>query len=171
MRRNQFHGAGGMGRFLVVALTINASVLWAIILAQAAFAGSFLSGTGDALGWHERNAAVIGFGSLGQLVLATLAAMVGSPRWPVVVTTLIFLAVGNQISLGYDRDLDVHVPLGVGLFGAQTGTTLWLLRRRLPHRPSPSPHGSALPRQEAGRTFGGVSRGLFQKRQQGGADG
>lgn len=74
--------------------------------------------------------AVIGFGALGQLVLATLAALAGHARWPVVASTVIFLAIGNEISLGYDRDLAVHVPLGVAVFGAQTAMALSLLGRR-----------------------------------------
>ncbi len=115
---------------LTIALIVNAALLWVAILMQAAFAGSFLSGGSDALGWHERNAAVIGFGALGQLVLATLGALAGHARWPVIASMVIFLAIGNQISLGYDRDLAVHVPLGVAVFGAQTATALSLAAER-----------------------------------------
>lgn len=73
---------------------------------------------------------MIGFGALGQLVLATLAAFIGHARWPIIASTVIFFAIGNQISLGYDRDLAVHVPLGVAVFGAQTATVLSLVWRR-----------------------------------------
>lgn len=114
---------------LTVALVVNAVLLWLAILVQAALAGSFLGGEREALGWHERNAAVIGFGALGQLVLATLAALAGHARWPVIVSTVIFLAIGNQITLGYDRDLAVHVPLGVAVFGTQTAMAVSLVRR------------------------------------------
>lgn len=130
MRRDARLFAGRARGVLTVALVVNAALLWVAILVQAAFAGSFLSGGSDALEWHERNAAVIGFGALGQLVLATLAAAAGHARWPVVASIVIFLAIGNQISLGYDRDLAVHVPLGVAVFGAQTATSLSLVARR-----------------------------------------
>lgn len=127
--------AARAGGVLTVALAVNAAVLWVAILVQAAFAGVFLSGGGEALAWHERNAAVIGFGALGQLVLASLAALAGQVRWPVVASIVVFLAIGNQISLGYERDLAVHVPLGVAVFGAQTATALSLVtRRRRPAR-------------------------------------
>lgn len=115
-------------RPLTIALVVNAILLWLAILVQAAFAGSALGGETDTLGWHEQNAAVIGFGALGQLVLATLAAFAGQVRWPAIASTVIFLAIGNQITLGYDRDLAVHVPLGVAVFGAQTATALSLVR-------------------------------------------
>ncbi len=72
--------AGGV---LTVALVINAASLWVAILVQAAFAGSFLGGGSDALAWHERNAMVIGFAALGQLVLATLGVFTRHARWPV----------------------------------------------------------------------------------------
>ncbi|CAN5232312.1 hypothetical protein BH20ACT9_BH20ACT9_11920 [soil metagenome] len=130
MRRDVRQFAGRARRLLTVALIVNAGLLWLAILVQAAFAGSFLNGASDALAWHERNAAVTGFGALGQLVLATLAAFAGHARWPVIASTVIFLAIGNQISLGYDRDLAVHVPLGVAVFGAQTATALSLVARR-----------------------------------------
>jgi hypothetical protein len=130
MRRQLWQRTDRVRSVLSVALTVNAGLLWVAILVQAGFAGSFLNGTTAALTWHEANAAVIGFGSLGQLVLASLAALAGHARWPVVASGLIFFAVGNQISLGYDRDLAVHVPLGVAVFGAQTATVLSLLARR-----------------------------------------
>lgn len=112
---------------LPVALGLNAALVWVAVLVQAALAGSFLDGTGDALAWHEANAAVIGFAALGQLVLATLAALAGHPRWPVLAGAVIFLAIGNQVSLGYDRDLAVHVPLGVAVFGGQSAMVLALV--------------------------------------------
>ena len=130
MRPNVGQFAGRPRRVLAVALIVNAALLSVAILIQAAFAGSFLGGASDALTWHERNAAVIGFGALGQLVLATLAAFAGHARWPVIASTVIFIAIGNQITLGYDRDLAVHVPLGVAVFGAQTATALSLVARR-----------------------------------------
>ncbi|MDQ3573460.1 MAG: hypothetical protein M3378_11910 [Actinomycetota bacterium] len=130
MRRHLRQFAPGARGVLAVALTVNAGLLWVAILVQAAFAGSFLNGASDALAWHEGNAAVIGFGALGQLVFATLAALAGHARWPAAASTVIFLAIGNQITLGYDSDLAVHVPLGVAIFGAQTATALSLGARR-----------------------------------------
>ncbi len=117
-------------RVVSVALVVNAALLWLAILVQAAFAGTFLDGTSEALARHSANAALIGFGALSQLVLATLAALAGHVRWPVVASGVIFFAVGNQISLGYDRDLALHVPLGVAVFRAQTARVLSLARRR-----------------------------------------
>ncbi len=130
MRREVRQPAERVRRVISVALVVNAALLWLAILVQAAFAGSSLNGASDALARHEANAAVIGFGALGQLVLATLAALAGHARWPVVASAVIFFAVGNQISLGYARDLAVHVPLGVAVFGGQTATVLSLARRR-----------------------------------------
>lgn len=139
-----------LGRVVSVALVVNAALLWLAILVQAALAGSFLNGTSDALARHEANAAVIGFGALGQLVLATLAAIAGRARWPAVATAAMFLAVGHQISLGYERDLAVHVPLGVALFAAQTATVLLLVWRRNPP-PGAARHRAAPVKVEAHR--------------------
>ncbi len=130
MRREVRQLLDRVRRVLSVSLVVNAALLWLAILLQAAFAGTFLDGTSDALAGHQANAALIGFGALGQLVLATLAALAGHVRWPVVASGVIFLAVGNQISLGYDGDLAVHVPLGVSVFGAQTALVLLLVGRR-----------------------------------------
>ena len=149
MRRQLLHLTERARPVLSVALTVNAALLWLAILAQAGFAGSFLNGRTDALAWHEANAAVIGFGALGQLVLATFAALAGHARWPIVVSAVIFFAVGNQISLGYDRDLSVHVPLGVAVFGAQTATALLLIARR--HAAPAARRGAALADAEAPR--------------------
>lgn len=155
MRRDLRQPTDRGRRALPTALTVNAALLWLAILVQAAFAGSFLSGASDALAWHEANAAVIGFAALGQLMLATFAALAGRARWPVIASGVIFFAIGNQISLGYDRDLAVHVPLGVAVFGAQTATVLSLVFGR---RSRPRSAARARPLRWRRRHAGSPSR-------------
>ena len=130
MRRELRHFAGRVRGVLAIALVVNGALLWVAILVQAGVRREFSQRRTDALAWHERNATVIGFGALGQLVLAPLAALAGRARWPVIASLVIFLAIGNQITLGYDGDLAVHVPLGVAVFGAQTATALSLVATR-----------------------------------------
>jgi hypothetical protein len=89
-----------------------------LVLAQAAFAGRYLSGDAAGLRLHERNAELIVTLALVQLILAVLVWRPGrGPAWPALASLALWLAEVAQMSLGYGRVLGVHVPLGVAIFG------------------------------------------------------
>jgi hypothetical protein len=114
-----------------------------LVLAQAALAGQFLSGHPAWLAWHERNAYVIFFLSIAQLVIATTVARRRGPAWPVAVSGLLVVATPLQTGLGYARQLALHVPLGMAVFGL----TIWLLvglsHQRAPATTTSSPRPPA----------------------------
>ena len=90
----------------------------ALVLAQAVFAGRYLSGDAAGLRLHERNAELIVMLAFVQLVLAVLVWRPGrGPAWPALASLALWLAEVAQMSLGYGRVLGVHVPLGVAIFG------------------------------------------------------
>jgi hypothetical protein len=102
-----------------------------LVLAQAAFAGQFLSGNAAARLWHQGNAELIQLVALAQLVAAAVAWARGGPAWPTAASGLLLLAVGAQVALGYTHQVAVHVPLGVAILGL----TVWLLAGLHPARP------------------------------------
>lgn len=87
--------------------------------AQAMFAGKFLAGNYDALGWHDSNSWV-----LTSLIVALAVIVVveyrlsAGPRWPMVVAGVMILAEGAEVALGKNNLLELHVPLGVALICA-----------------------------------------------------
>ena len=110
----------------------------ALVLAQAAFAGRYLSGDAAGLRLHERNAELIVTLALVQLVLAVLVWRPGrGPAWPALASLALWLAEVAQMSLGYGRLLGVHVPLGVAIFGLTVALAIgsWRLTRTARERP------------------------------------
>jgi hypothetical protein len=113
-------GSGGGG---VAALFWLTSVQAALVFAQAALAGQFLNGNQGALNLHEVNAEVIPLVTIAQLVMAIRVWRRRKVAWPTAAAALLLVAIVLQVGFGYSRQLAVHVPLGVAIFG----TTLWLL--------------------------------------------
>jgi hypothetical protein len=110
----------------------------ALVLAQAAFAGRYLSGDAAGLRLHERNAELIVTLAMVQLVLAVLVWRPGrGPAWPALASLALWLAEVAQMSLGYGRVLGVHVPLGMAIFGLTVALAIgtWRLPRTGRERP------------------------------------
>ena len=110
----------------------------ALVLAQAAFAGRYLSGDAAGLRLHERNAELIVTLAVVQLVLAVLVWRPGrGPAWPALASLALWLAEVAQMSLGYGRVLGVHVPLGMAIFGLTVVLAIgtWRLPRTGRERP------------------------------------
>lgn len=120
---------GRVRRPATVALVAISVALAALVLAQAALAGAHLDGDPGALDTHARNAELIGFTTLAQVLAAALLALAGGPRWPLVVSLVAFVLTGNQIGWGRERALDAHVPVGVALLGAHTALAVALSTR------------------------------------------
>lgn len=103
------------------------------VFSQAALAGSFLSGSDAAVKFHELNGWVILAICAAQIVIAAvLMRSRVSSLWLVLGSVLLFLAEGLQFGSGYGRFLDVHVPLGVLIFGAVTWQTISMFLKRSP---------------------------------------
>ncbi len=97
-----------------------------VVLAQPVLAGWYLTGDVDAITVHG----VLGSG-LAVLGLFTIAATLlyvlgGRGRlWVAPVGVVLFLADGIQIGAGYERNLGLHVPLGVAIIVASVLLTVW----------------------------------------------
>jgi len=102
--------------------------LYAVMaVAQPVLAGRYLSGGYEAIQWHAVIGGLLMVGAIGAFCCALLHATVGrGPAWPVLAVTIVFLAQGVQIGMGYSRALAVHVPLGVGIVAAVLSLAVWV---------------------------------------------
>jgi len=101
----------------------------ALALGQAVLAGSFLSGHYDALSQHELNAMLTGTVATVQLVAAILLWRPGrGPGWPAIASLVLLVTETVQITVGYGRELAVHVPLGVMIIAATLLMLVWAWR-------------------------------------------
>lgn len=96
------------------------------VLAQPVLAGRFLSGDVDAIAVHGTIGsllAVVGMAAIGATLLYVLG---GRGRlWVAPVGLALFLADGIQIGAGFTRNLELHVPLGVGIIVASVLLAVW----------------------------------------------
>ena len=98
-------------------------------LAQPVFAGGYLMGDLDSLFAHSVNAMVVTGLDVIQLVCAIVYFWKGRGRaWPIWASLAIALAAEVQVGVGFERQLVVHLPLGVALVVGQVLTTVWLFR-------------------------------------------
>jgi hypothetical protein len=103
------------------------------VLTQSVFAGEFLAGSDSAVKFHEFT---------GWTILALAAVQIGvtgilmrsgsTSLWLFSGSFFVFLAAGLQVGTGYGRFLNVHIPLGVIIFGAVTGQTIAVFSSRNP---------------------------------------
>ncbi|NAS21934.1 hypothetical protein GT755_09580 [Herbidospora sp. NEAU-GS84] len=98
------------------------------VLGQALLAGLFVTGDADLLSWHESNAGITYSLLLVQMVVAFLLWRRARVVWPLWATGGLVVAESAQIWVGMSRDLAVHFPLGMSIFGASAVMTLLLWR-------------------------------------------
>jgi len=103
-------------------------------VAQAAFAGSFLSGHYDVLMAHLVTAMVMVAVAVVQAVTTVFLRRAGGPRSVLLVGLLFPLIVAGQGGLGMERVLSLHVPLGVFLVVGLLRLAAWAWRTPLPAR-------------------------------------
>lgn len=99
-------------------------------LTQAVFAGRFLAGSYGMLQAHLDNAN-FGVSSISaiQIIVAVLYWRPGGGRgWPVLASLALTGAEAIQITLGLNRVLGVHVPLGVLIIVAAGWFAIWTWR-------------------------------------------
>jgi hypothetical protein len=101
------------------------------LLAQPALAGEFLSGSDQAVRFHELLAWVIlGLCSI-QIALATVGLRIGvATYWLPIGSALLLLAESLQTGVGYGRFLRVHIPLGAIEFAVVLVQTVSVFRSR-----------------------------------------
>ena len=103
-------------------------------VAQAAFAGIFLSGHYDVLMAHLATAMVMVAVAVVQAVTALFLRRAGGPRSVLLVGLLFPLLVAGQGGLGMGRVLSLHVPLGVLFVVGLLRLAAWAWRTPLPAR-------------------------------------
>lgn len=100
------------------------------VFAQSVFAGEFLSGSDSPVRFHEWTGwAILAICTLQVVIAAILLRSGKTSLWLVLGSTLLLLAEGLQTGTGYGRFLNVHIPLGVIIFGAVTGQAIAVWRR------------------------------------------
>ncbi len=107
-------------RWVNPALRLGAAVTAALVVLQASLAGLSLTGSSEALEWHQRIG--VDYVTLVELIVLVLAVLNWRPgrgaAWPALVALLALLALFVQIVTGFERVLGVHLPSGVLIFGA-----------------------------------------------------
>jgi hypothetical protein len=120
-------------RWTVWLLGALTGVQLGLVMAQAVFAGSFLTGNGAALRMHEMlGTEVLTSVSLAQFVSAILVWRPGRrSAWPILVAAVTFGLIFMQIEWGFGNHLTLHVPNALAIFAAQF-VILGLLRPSTP---------------------------------------
>ena len=119
-------------RWINLVLRIGATLQVVLVVVQASLAGLSLTGSSEALEWHQ-TIGVEGITSFALIVLllAVLNWRPGHGRaWPALVALVAMLALLLQIETGFSRTLGVHLPTGVLIFGSN----LWIALRGRPSR-------------------------------------
>src|SRR5690348_8947748 len=99
-------------------------------MAQAVFAGQFLSGIDSPVVFHAWTGWFVLGLSLAQIAASVALNRFGGPLWLVVSSIFLCLAESLQVGTGYGRFLGVHIPLGVLVFGAVVWQALWAFRKQ-----------------------------------------
>jgi hypothetical protein len=103
------------------------------VLAQSVFAGQFLSGADGPVRFHELTGwIIVAIAAIQVLLAAVLMRPGGTSLWFLFGSIFLLLAEGLQAGTGYGRFLNVHVPLGVIIFGAVIALTISAFRITAP---------------------------------------
>lgn len=95
-------------------------------LAQPVLAGRYLTGDVDAIAAHAAVGSALA--AIGLVTTAVALAYVAAGRgslWMLPVAVGWFLAVGFQVGMGYSRQMQLHVPLGVALAVVAALLAIW----------------------------------------------
>jgi len=107
------------------------AVLHAIaICVQPIAIGSYLNGSLTGLRIHEPVGIALTFVGLGQLVVAIVYWRSGGHPAAPVAAALIMSAEAVQAAMGFNKQLAIHIPLGIALIGSTVGFAIWSCRRR-----------------------------------------
>jgi hypothetical protein len=99
------------------------------LLWQFASAGRLLSGS-DVLDLHKAGAYAVHVTTLLLAVATFLHSRAGGPRWPVVVSAVVFVCTFIQAAVGHAQNLSAHVPGALALTVGIVWVTAWAFSRR-----------------------------------------
>ena len=86
------------------------------VLAQPVLAGRYLTGDVDAIEVHGLVGSLLSLVAMALIAGAIAYVLGGRGRlWVLPAAVLLFFAEGFQIGMGYSRQLQVHIPLGVAI--------------------------------------------------------
>lgn len=103
------------------------------VFAQSVLAGQFLSGIDRPVKFHEWTGwGVLAISAIQVIIVAVFMRSGKSSLWLFFGSILVFLAEGLQVGTGYGRFLEVHIPLGVVVFGAVTWQAISAFLRPTP---------------------------------------
>ncbi|MEU4411038.1 hypothetical protein AB0F88_41585 [Streptosporangium sp. NPDC023963] len=115
--------------WIVWSLRVTATLHLVTVLGQAVIAGMFVTGEVDLLAHHSLGATVTSVLLGLQLIAAiTLWRPGRGPLWPLGVSVLQATLVNAQIVLGQERQLAMHIPLAMVIFGLAVSMTAWTWR-------------------------------------------
>jgi len=121
-----------------VGLVILRSVLLCHVLAiltQSIFAGQFLSGSDSEVKFHEWTGWVILAISLTQIGIMVALVRSGAVSLMLLFGSIfVLLGEGLQVGTGYGRFLNVHIPLGVIIFGIVAAQTVSIFSKPGPSK-------------------------------------
>jgi hypothetical protein len=113
-------------RITLWTLRLVLSVHLLAVLAQPVLAGRYLTGDVDAIAVHGLIGSLLALVAMAVIAAALAYVLVVRGRlWVLPATVALFLADGFQIGFGYSRELNLHVPLGVGIVVAAVLLTAW----------------------------------------------
>lgn len=114
---------------LLILLRITMIVNVLAMLAQATFAGEFLSGSEQALTMHLLGARfLVLWGILLLSLTIALRLKHACPPWIVFSSGGVLLAEIVEFAFGHLHNLAWHVPLGVAIFGGAVRQLIWAMR-------------------------------------------
>jgi hypothetical protein len=117
-RRRLFAPLLGLWRVALLLLTVA-------VASQPVTMGLYLSGRYPMVGLHGTLGSALAAVALLVAALSVPYAVAGGRVWVVPVCMTLFLACGFQIGMGYERNLALHLPLGVGILAASLLLTVW----------------------------------------------
>ncbi|WP_369255471.1 hypothetical protein [Streptomyces sp. R35] len=129
-RRRRAYGRGYAVLMYTVAL---------VYFGQAVLAGQFLSGSYDALRWHQYGATLTDALLFCALVVGALLRRHGKGKlWPFLAALTLLLANQAQNGAGAARLLSLHIPLGVAMIAGA-----FLVALRVRHAGEPADTGTS----------------------------
>jgi polyferredoxin len=122
----------GFGAALIL-LRILATGHALLVLSQPISIGQYLSGVYDWLGVHAMAASAVIITAMVLSVSTIVYALSGGRAWTAAVGPVLFLTEGLQIGMGYQRNLALHLPLGVLIVVATLAFAGWTWSRGAAH--------------------------------------
>ena len=101
------------------------------MLLQATFAGKMIGGSDQAFQLHAATAKILVLLAGAVVMLAIIMRrQLGCPAWVLAASGVLLVAEVLEFAAGHLHRVDLHVPLGVALFGGPLRLLIWSLQQR-----------------------------------------